>query len=324
VTTRAVAVSPWRKLLFAALLLELAGVVAFIVALLLGERSRSTLILLYLPRLPLVIGVLGGALLAPLTRRRVPQLLAAHGVLLLIVLFPVMGLSVSLPRSSDHAIHLASYNVFFGKAGRPALLDELTAMPVDLLVAVASFPTLGQKLQERLPDRHVQQVSELVLASKYPIHDVLSPPNFPDGTPAMFARFVVDTPDGPLRIVAVHPFSPRHALFGDHSAGNDIAERDEQIDAAVATAKSDPPPFLVVGDTNLPALSSVARRHFGGLTDAFASSGLGFGYTFPTKHPWMRIDRVLGSEGVRFLDARVSGPGTSDHRAIFVDFELTR
>jgi endonuclease/exonuclease/phosphatase (EEP) superfamily protein YafD len=120
----------------------------------------------------------------------------------------------------------------------------------------------------------------------------------------------------------VHAYSPRHALFGDREPGNDIAQRDGQIGAAVAAARSDVPPFLIAGDTNLPALSAIGRRHFSGLTDAFADVGLGFGYTFPSKRPWMRIDRALGSDGVRFADVRVGPPGASDHRALFVDLEL--
>jgi endonuclease/exonuclease/phosphatase family metal-dependent hydrolase len=37
----------------------------------------------------------------------------------------------------------------------------------------------------------------------------------------------------------------------------------------------------------------------------------------------MRIDRVLGSDGVRFLAVRVGPRGASDHRPLFVDLELT-
>jgi vancomycin resistance protein VanJ len=308
--------------LFWAIVLEIAGVVAFIGVLLVGEHSRWTLVSLYLPRLPLLVaGVLGG-LLAPLTRRRVRLLVAIHVALCLVVLFPVMGLSVATSREAAQPIHLASYNVFFGKAGRPELVDELSAMPVDVLVIQAGFGSLGEKLRERLPARTIKQEGELVLVSKFPVRTVEVPPALPDGTPAMFVKYVLDTPAGALRIVNVHPFSARHALFGDSESTDNIAQREGQIAAAVAAARNDVPPFIIVGDTNLPALSAIARRHFSGLTDAFADAGFGFGYTFPTKKPWMRIDRVLGSDGVRFADVLVAPRGSSDHRAIFVDLEL--
>jgi vancomycin resistance protein VanJ len=312
----------WRRLLFWALVLEIACVALFVGALLLGEHSRPTLVLLYMPRLPLLVAGATGALLAPLTRRKVRLLVAGQIVLCLVVLFPVMGLAVATSRTAEQPIHLASYNVFFGKAGRPALIDEIAAMPADVVVIQAAFGSLSEKLRERLPDRTIRQDGELLLVSKFPVRSVEVPPALADGTPAMFVKYVIDTPGGALRVVNVHPYSPRHALFGDSETGDNISQRDEQISAAVAAARNDVPPFVIVGDTNLPALSAIGRRYFSGLTDAFADVGFGFGYTFPTKRPWMRIDRVLGSDGVRFADVRVAPRGASDHRAIFVDLEL--
>jgi endonuclease/exonuclease/phosphatase family metal-dependent hydrolase len=79
---------------------------------------------------------------------------------------------------------------------------------------------------------------------------------------------------------------------------------------------------VIVGDTNLPPLSGIGRRRFGAFRDAFEAVGFGFGYTFPAKLPWMRIDRVLAGPGVRFLSARVGARGASDHRSLRVDLEL--
>jgi vancomycin resistance protein VanJ len=316
--------SRWRRLLFWAIVLEIAAVTAFIAALLLGERSRPTLILLYLPRLPLLVAGALGALLAPLTRRRVRLLTTIQVLLCLVVLFPVMGLVVGTSRPTEAPIRLASYNVFFGKAGRPALIDEIVAMPADVVVIQAAFGSLGEKLRDRLPERTIRQDGELVVVSRFPVRSVEVPPDLPDGTSAMFVKYVVDTPGGALRVYNVHPYSPRQALFGDHEVGDDTAHRDGQIGAAVAAARGDARPFVIAGDTNLPGLSAIGRRQFSGLQDAFGDVGLGFGYTFPTKRPWMRIDRVLGSEGVRFADVRVGPRGASDHRPLFVDLELTR
>jgi endonuclease/exonuclease/phosphatase (EEP) superfamily protein YafD len=314
--------SRWRRLLFWAIVLEIASVALFIATLLFGEQSRLTLMSLYLPRLPLLIAVSAGTLLAPITRRRVALLLAIQVALFLVVLFPVMGLAVSTSRPTDRPVRLASYNVFFGKAGRPTLIEEVVAMPADVVVIQAAFSSLSEKLRERLPERIIRQDDQFILVSKFPVPVVEVPPPLSDRTPAMFVKYVLDTPSGALRVYNVHPFSPRHALFGEHETGDDIAQREGQIEAAVAAARNDVTPFVIAGDTNLPALSAIGRRHFSGLTDAFADVGLGFGYTFPARRPWMRIDRVLGSEGVRFTAARVAPRGASDHRAVFVDLEL--
>src|SRR5690606_39746135 len=56
---------------------------------------------------------------------------------------------------------------------------------------------------------------------------------------------------------------------------------------------------IVAGDLNLPSPSPLLRRSLGFLQDGFAAAGRGFGYTFPTKRPFLRLDRVMVSEDLR-------------------------
>ena len=69
-------------------------------------------------------------------------LVPAHVVVCLVLLFPVLGFSVGHSRSAEsgHVIRLASYNVYFGKLGRPELMDELAAMPENTSAALAGRP----------------------------------------------------------------------------------------------------------------------------------------------------------------------------------------
>ena len=324
-----------RRLLYWAIVLELAGIALFLLVLVIGEQSRLTLISLYLPRQPLLAAAILGALLSPLARnaaapperqkRRLRALLAIHAILALVIVFPIMGVRFgsSRPPTRDGAtIRLASYNVFFGKLGRPALIDEIVAMQADIIVLQAAFGSLGERLKERLPDRTIRQEGELVLVSRFPVRTVEAPPPLGKNEPAMFMKYVIDTPTGALRVVNVHPYSPRHALLGGDASGDNIADREAQIGAAVDAARSDVPPFVIAGDTNLPPMSGIGRRRLAGLTDAFTEVGFGFGYTFPAKRPWMRIDRVFAGDRVRFLDMRIGPRGASDHRPVFVDLEL--
>lgn len=313
----------WRRLLFWAIVLQIAAVTTFLSFLLLGEHSRLSLICLYLPRHPLLLASVVGFALAPLTHRRVRALMMTESVLSLIVLFPVMGFHVGTGGSVERPVTVATYNVFFGKGGRPALLDEIAQMPADIILIQEAFASLGEKLRERLPAaKNVRQDGEFLILSRFTIRSVEVPGPLADGTPPMFVKYVIETPHGPLRVVNMHAFSPRHALFDNTETSTNIAQRDAQVAGAVMAARSDVPPFILAGDTNLPALSAIARRHFDGLTDAFAEVGLGFGYTFPAKRRWMRIDRVLGSRDIRFAAAHVGPRGTSDHLPFFVSLEM--
>ena len=314
---------PWRrrarKLASALIVLQLLGVAVFLGMILVGERSRLTLIALYLPRHPLLAGALVCMLLAPFTRRRL--LVPLQLGVCLVVFFPVMGFQISTSPSSEvEPIRLASYNVFFGRLGRAQIADEIVAMNADIVLVQAANGSFEELLRERLPKHTIHQEDELVLVTRYPLRSVEVPPKLDEDTPVMFMKYVVETPQGALRLYNVHPYSPRHALFfGEETAAN-IATREAQIQAAFQAARTDVPPFILAGDTNLPVLSSIARRNVGGVTDAFVEAGFGFGYTFPAKRPWMRIDRAFGSDGVRFLSARVGPRGASDHLPLFVEF----
>ena len=127
-----------RKFLFWTIVLELACLTVVVVALLVGEHSRLSLLVLYAPRQPLLAVAVLAAVLAPLTRRCVRLLVSLQCVACLVVIFPVMGLHLGTRRTSEFPIRLATYNVFFGKVGRPALLDEIAAMPADIILLQAT------------------------------------------------------------------------------------------------------------------------------------------------------------------------------------------
>lgn len=307
-------------LVTSAFIAELVVVGGFVVALAVGERTRVGFVALYLPRQPLVATAVFAALLGIVMRRR--AMLVVQGIVCLVALNPVMGLRLGSAREASRPIRLATYNVYFGKLGRSAVLDEIARRDADVVLLQATWDSMADRLRERFPDRTVHREGELVLVSRFPLRHVEVPSDAGSGIPAMYVGYVIDTPQGPVRIYNVHPFSPRHALYDRELIDENLAQREAQIAAVVAAARREGPPFVIAGDTNLPGLSAIARRHLAGLRDAFDEVGLGFGYTFPSKLPWMRIDRVLASDGVRFVDITVAPRGASDHRALFVDFDV--
>lgn len=315
----------WRRLLFWLIVLEILCVLLFIAGLWIGEASRPTFMILYVPRQPLLVVTILGALLAPLARRRVRTLRAINVVLSLVVVIAVMGLQLNWSRAPSPGrtpIHLASYNVYFGKLNRLELMNELVAMNADILLIQAPHESMAMRLKERFPDRSIEFFDDEIIVSKFKIREVIKPKPISEDVTAKWVGYILETDSGPLSVYNVHPFSPRYALLGADMESN-VDNREMQIDSAVQAAIAGGPPFLIVGDTNLPPWSAIGRRRLGALTEAWSEVGFGFGYTFPAKRPWMRIDRAFG-EGVRFLDMRVGPLGQSDHRPIHVDFEIPR
>jgi endonuclease/exonuclease/phosphatase (EEP) superfamily protein YafD len=314
-----------RKWAARLVVLQLGGTFLFVVFLAIGERARLGFLALYAPRLPIVAAAVLGIGIAAFARKR--KLVIANAVLSITSPFFIAGLHVNTSASriirDEEPIRLATYNVYFGKLGREKLDDELDATRADLMVLQAAYDSLGDRLRRRYQERHVHQALELVLVSRFPIVEVEEPePRIPSLRP-MYVTYVIDTPSGKLVLTNVHPYSPRHALTGEWEAQDNIDARDEQIRTAVASARRRGLPFVIAGDTNLPEWSAIARRHLGDLDDVFAEVGSGFGYTFPAKRSWMRIDRVLHGPGVRALDATVQDRGASDHRMLLVTLEMS-
>jgi endonuclease/exonuclease/phosphatase family metal-dependent hydrolase len=135
----------------------------------------------------------------------------------------------------------------------------------------------------------------------------------------------------------VHPVSPRNGF--EEARGNGLfyelrqgrlgnsegvkvmklnsALRRLQAEAIAAEAARSPHPVIIAGDTNMPALSNILGSTLGRFTDGFAAMGRGFGYTYPADRPWMRIDRILVDDRLRFRRFDTVGGDASDHWAVY-------
>lgn len=95
-----------------------------------------------------------------------------------------------------------------------------------------------------------------------------------------------------------------------------------QVQAFTEAAHRETDPVIIAGDTNLPGLSHTFNHYLSAYQDGFIEAGSGFGYTFPTTRlPWMRIDRILASEPLRFVRFEVGSSSASDHLCVVADLE---
>lgn len=290
--------------------------------LLLGEHTRPTFFLLYLPLHPFAASSALLLLLALLLRAH--RLSVASIVALLVALFPLMGLRVGRSREAHGPrLRLLTYNILYAKLDRSALVAQIAGAQADVIVLQASRTSFANnELKAALPGYTVQADDEFVLATKLKILDREFPYRFPDDSLVGYVRTTLEGPTGPFRVIDVHPQSARQGLMDRANLANDVEIRRRQLGAAVEAAARGTEPVIIVGDTNLPPLSAVARKALAPYRDAFDEVGAGFGYTFPAKLPWMRIDRALGGPGIRWLAVRVLPRGASDHLPVVVDFEV--
>jgi endonuclease/exonuclease/phosphatase (EEP) superfamily protein YafD len=299
---------------------------------------------LYLPRILLAIPMI--ALLPLLIALRLPRLLWTQLVASLVLLFPLMGLVLPSPyaSASGPTLRLMSYNVH-DCLSRAEVVDANIRRHSPDVVLLQEICSHSQPIIERLRSRYplVRAEGQFLVASRFPLRDVLAGKRLKREDREYDVgsiRYVFDTPLGRITIYSLHPASPREALDALRGidvraalrAGNllrgGLAEsvarenrevRELQLTAAATLAASDPNPVVLSGDTNLPGLSPVLERQFSTYQDGFSSAGWGFGYTFPSQHPWLRLDRMFASRTLRFTSF-LTGCGTeSDHRCIVAE-----
>jgi endonuclease/exonuclease/phosphatase (EEP) superfamily protein YafD len=310
---------------------------AWLALALLGEGWWVTAALLYVPRIlfaaPLVLLVPGLLLL----RRR--ELLWTQALSALITVFPLMGFTLPWLPPGDAAakgLKLMSLNVASEWMGEDAVLREVDANSPEIVLLQET--TWGSPLLEGLKKRypHAEASTQFVIASRYPILERTDPPKIPHygrQRSPRFMRYLVQSPLGKLAVYNLHPISPRGTLgihgfrgtfhnlrtgqlsLADPEAdiGANAALRSAQVTAAANMARAEKVPVLLAGDTNLPGSSVTLRRQLGDYADAFRDASWGFGYTYPQKYPFLRLDRIMASPELAFREFERGCAGVSDH-----------
>jgi vancomycin resistance protein VanJ len=98
-----------------------------------------------------------------------------------------------------------------------------------------------------------------------------------------------------------------------------VEVRRTQTEALLAATRRERGTLIVCGDFNTPPRGHVYAMLADRWTDAFGAAGSGFGYTFASAMPVLRIDYVWLSRDLRPAGARVPAAAGSDHRPVVVD-----
>jgi endonuclease/exonuclease/phosphatase (EEP) superfamily protein YafD len=307
-----------------------------------GERWWVTLAAMYLPRLGFALPLPFVIAAAWFWGSR--RLIALQAVSVALLVFPLMGFNPGVgrmtARATDPALRVMSFNVSFGRPGAAAVLQQVRAFAADVVVLQDAGARFESDLRKAFSGWNARLDGEFFLATRYVIRDAYVPPDleYPKGKGgAHFVQYTLETPVGLVDLFNVHPTTPRPGL--EEVRGNGLGEelvsgrlltgkaggtvewnayrRTRQVAGIAARANASPKPVIIAGDTNLPGLSRTLAEHLGRYRDAFHDAGAGFGYTFPARRPWMRIDRILTGDRLKAVEFRVGDATRSDHRSVF-------
>ncbi len=306
----------------------------------LGDRWVPATVLLYAGRWIWLVPPLGLALLATVTWRAllIPNLLAVA-----IAIGPVMGWRSGwqswLPAPPGEPLRVVSLNA----GGGSVVASDLTTLLDEWRPDIVAFQECGPTLQgvlRTLPRWYSHNANPLCLLSKYPIaasetmdRTDLERVRGADGTGAggagFVARYLIETPAGPLGFTNLHLETARKGLESVADGNPDLTRLQDNMDIraleaqrARAFAEGAMQPMIIAGDFNAPPESRNMRDSFGDLTNAFSRVGSGFGTTRHNGWIRLRIDHVLHSTGLRAVRARIGRDVGSDHRPMIVDFRI--
>lgn len=302
-----------------------------------GDTWWPAFVLLFGPRW---IGLGLVAFSVPLLVNRARRGLVPLGVTLAIVLVGIMGwrlgparAGIGVPKGTT--LRLLEYNVATKLPVANAILAELDNLGVDVAVLVecprnaTPLPPVGA-WQSR-------KAGELCLYSRFPIADwsVRSQDDIwlIHGKAAV-ARGTLVVGADTLDIGLLHLKSPRDALselrhptFAAHLPQLiDSVSRIRDLESGRARtyieSNREGEPLVIAGDFNTPVESRIFARWWSGFSDAFEHAGIGFGYSWHSRWHGLRIDHILGGNGVVARRTWIGPDLGSDHVPVIADLTI--
>jgi vancomycin resistance protein VanJ len=301
-------------------------------------------VVLYLPRIPWILPAI---ILLPISFRYNWKNGLVNLASVLLVLGPVMNWQCGglvAPKVDQTALRLTvvSCNVQSFRPDFGQVVSEINRINPDIILFQEAFED-HPLLKTLLDGWNVHHEHEYLAASRWPIQ-YLDECELGVMERTTVVRYAVETPSGRLIVCNVHQISPRHALTnlkpwtfingaGIDEVTQDAVMRDVEAMKAREFTQSGGKtlPTLIAGDFNMPNDSSLFRKHWGDLTDAYATTAIGYGYTspchtrgWPNNFPWAQVDHILTTPNIPVESCTIGHSGGSDHRLITAQFRLPK
>ena len=272
----------------------------------------------------------------------------AAAVALGLVISVVMGLVIGRADVGRSHVRMMTYNIKAYRAeyrpqGIERLASEVAAHAPDILV----MQDAGELMQRRRTDpalgarifdgRQVFAQGQYIIVTRFPLRACGSGDLSYREVRSIYLRCIVTIDGQDVDLVTAHLLSPRRGLNATRYGAVDgiddwqqnFADRLTQANKLAAGIAQRTRPMILAGDLNASQVSPVIRTLLGqGLRDAFASAGLGYGYTHGHAlrfgFSFLRIDHILVSDDIGVADAFAGGWEASEHRPVIADLWMHR
>ncbi|MFF0473943.1 endonuclease/exonuclease/phosphatase family protein [Streptomyces sp. NPDC004284] len=211
---------------------------------------------------------------------------------------------------------VVSHNVNQDNPDPSGTVRTLIASRADVLALEELSPATAPAYEQALAASYPYHFSQgtVGLWSTRPLRDARAVPIMP-WTRAM--RATVDTPEGPLAVYVVHLPSVRVG-----PTGFTTGTRDEVVGLLAGILRAERSPrVLVMGDFNGSTDDRALRPLTTRMTSAQSAAGEGFGFTWPSRFPVVRIDQIL-LRGMKATSAWTLPATPSDHLPVAARIDL--
>jgi vancomycin resistance protein VanJ len=297
----------------------------------LAEHNWLMTIIAYVPQHPFALVTIGLIIFAFLKRNTRALILQIPASVLLLIYF----FGFNIPFGSSHKVQnpiplrVMTYNLY----GKPATSAVLRAANADIICVQESRDENGllKTLKAALPKFFVAHEGEITILSRYPIRT--RKVQHLSRSWRTILEVDVDVGGTLVRVVSVH-FNTLNIQGGNYyrthpqttpkRVTDSIADRLETMQKLLEIAKRSNIPLLVMGDFNTPPRGHLYSTLKQELEDAFSATGWGFGYSFRSDLPSLRIDYVWVNRFVRPTRAFMIDTRASDHRPLIAEILVNR
>jgi vancomycin resistance protein VanJ len=302
---------------------------AVVVVQFLGDRSAIGTLAMFAPRHFTPLPWLPVIALALFASWRL-ALLAVAG--LLVALFGVSGFVAPRFGNAESAtLRVVSYNTDARSELANRLAADVLAWDADVIAMIDCTRPVTQAASQ-IPGYTLTIAPFACLLTRYPVvRHVYMPPVVGRQLQRAGAsrggrvhRVDLDVHGEEVSVYVVHLETPRSALWAARNLdlsqlafNADLRSADSNLASSVVDRAS--PNLLVLGDFNLTVESAIYRRDWGDLTNAFSSTGGGFGHTMFAGWHRVRIDHVLAGPAWRPVRTRLLRGYPSEHQPVVVE-----
>jgi vancomycin resistance protein VanJ len=286
-----------------------------------GELWWPTLALVYSPQqIWIAIPVVAGIFFARRRRWRLASGMAALAIVAIPVLLGFPGIRPEAHSSAE--LRVLTWNLYYGKAG-PSVPELASKLVPDIICLQEADPWAKTHLDDmmRLPQFrgwNKKVCGELVILSRFPLQW--------ERTTHSCLWATVDVNGSKVTIICAHLRTPVSRVAFKQDGIADAYRRADQLrktqTAQIIDNLPAGHPVILCGDLNTPPNTTVFRTLHSKLTDSFGETGQGYGMTFPSSLPAVRIDHIMLSRGLKPVRSTVVRNQASNHLPLCTDIRI--